>query len=663
MDNFLKNKKVKIKFRENIEPQEIFLDRLSQKKENELGFSETRFEVLLPRNILIGLDIAFFLLVSVFFAKTFNFQILQNSDFQALADENRQRIVFERPERGIIYDSSMKKLVLNMPSFDLVADKRDLPKNEQDKKNVVAKISEILIRSQSEEGNTSNSALTTKKIELPNSEQINKLISESQSYNVLILENIPHQTLVLLESKISELPGFRIEKNITRNYLDSQLFSHVIGYTGLINEQESEQLDSYSINDYVGKTGLEKSYETYLRGNPGKTEVEKDSMGNTLSEKTVSDPETGKSLVLWLDSELQKKLETSLEESVKRVGSKKGAAVAIDPKTGGVLALVSYPGFDNNLFTGAGSKEDLAQLFNNPDNPLFNRVTSGGYQTGSTIKPLIASAALQEKIISPDRQIYDIGFIEVASENDPKIIYTYKDWMPHGLVDIRKAIAVSCNDFFYTVGGGYKDIKGLGVDRIKKYLNLFGWGYKTGIDLPDDQAGLIPDAEWKQENIGEPWYTGNTYHLSIGQEFLKVSPLQVVMAYTAIANGGKLLEPHLVQKITNTDGSTYKTVEPKVIRENFIDPANLKIVKEGMREGVTYGSSVTLNDLPIKAAAKTGTAQTQNLTVSHSWISVFAPYDDPQIVMTIVVEDVNEGNVAVLPVAKDVLSWYFSGQK
>jgi penicillin-binding protein 2 len=275
----------------------------------------------------------------------------------------------------------------------------------------------------------------------------------------------------------------------------------------------------------------------------------------------------------------------------------------------------------------------------------------------------MASAALQEKIISPEKTIYDPGFIEVPNQYNPNIVYRFMDWKPHGTVNLRKAIAVSCNVYFYTIGGGYNGQEGLGAERIEKYLKLFGWGSKTGIDLPGEKTGLIPDPTWKKENIGENWYTGDTYHLSIGQGYLTATPLQVVTAFSAIANGGILYEPRLVQKIIDSQKDTFEELKPEIIRENFIDPKNLQIVREGMREGVTYGSSVILNDLPVNSAAKTGTAETGKENVYHNWVTVFAPYEDPQIVLTIVIENVPGAQVAALPIAKNILAWYFSKNK
>lgn len=641
---FLRGKKIKTFSREEIEPQEVFLDNLAKKREEELNISEKKFEVPLSKKIIQGFYLGFLLLLLIFLAKTFHLQVIQHESFSILAEENKTRIFLDRAERGVIYDQSGQQLVFNKSSFDLVCDKRDLPLEKEERLKILKELSRIIKK------------------------DINDLenqIEDSISPQILIAENLDHETLILLEtnplfSGKEEEIACRVEMNMTRDYIFGSYFSHLIGYVGKISQEELKNVENYSIADYIGKSGLEGSYEKILRGKPGIKKIEKNAFGQTKSEGISSEPESGKSLVLWLDSDLQKKLRESLDSTLKNTGAKAGVAVALNPKTGGVLGLVSFPEFDNNLFSKGADPENLEELLVDEQQPLFNRAISGQYLTGSTIKPLIASAALQEKIISPEKQIYDAGFIEIPHQYDPEQVYRYWDWTPHGWVDIRKAIAISCNVYFYTVGGGYQDQKGLGPARIKKYLELFGWGQKTGIDLPGEEQGFIPDPAWKKEALGEGWYDGNTYHLSIGQGYLRITPLQVATAFSAIANGGKLLQPQVVQRVVDGNKNTIEEMGPKIIRENFIDPENLQIVREGMREAVTYGSSVILNTLPVKAAAKTGTAETSIKDRYHNWVTVFAPYDDPQIILTVVVESVPEGMVVALPVAQDVLNWYFT---
>ncbi len=642
LENY-KKKKIRFAFREDIEPHEVILDSLAKKKETELGISEKKLEVPLLKKILQGILIASFLLILVLFAKTFQLQVVEGKKFSQLANENKFIINQIQAERGVIYDKELNQLVFNQLSFDLICQKNNLPQTDIEREKIIKEVSAIVKR------------------------DLKKEIENSTSSQVLISENLDHQTLILLETKIKELPGFSIKNNIIRNYQDGPVFSHLIGYTGKIKTEEFERdPEFYSINDYVGRTGIENFYEEILRKNPGKLRIERDAQGNIISQETISLPQSGKSLVLWLDTALQKKIKTELEKTFATIGSKKATAVALDPKTGGVLALVSLPDFDNNLFQKGGDSEELQELLRDPLNlnPLFNRVISGGYLIGSTIKPLIASAALEEKIISPQKNINCAGKIVIPNPWDPNASTTKKDWTVHGWTDMKKAIAESCNVYFYTIGGGYGDQIGLGPTKIKKYLELFGWGEKTGIDLPGETEGFIPDKKWKKKTWDTAWWDGDTYNLSIGQGFLQITPLEVVNSFAAIANGGKLLQPQVVKEIVNDKKEVVEEIKPKIIRQDFINPDNLQIVREGMRQAVTginspQASAVLLNSLPVSAAAKTGTAELGN-NYYNNWVTVFAPYEDPEIVLTVMIENIKGMQTAALPVAKEVLQWYFS---
>ena len=625
-----KKRKVKIGFREDIEPHEILLDKLAKRKEEELGLSEQKLETPLLKIILEGLFFFSLFLFFLLFAKTFQLQVVEGKNLSALAEGNKFIIHQIKAERGVIYDRNGRQLVFNRPSFDLIFLKNNFPQEEFEQKRILKEISQIL------------------KI---NPGDLEKKIEEAKTPEVLIAENLEHQTLIILETKIGELPGFQIKNNTVRDYPGGSNFAHLVGYQRKINE----------------KTGLEESYDGVLREKPGELLTERDVQGNTISKKIISLPESGKSLVLWLDSDLQEKIIQALESSLKKVGAESGSVVALDPKTGGVLALVSLPSFDNNLFSKGMSENEWKTLIQDPLHPLFNRAIAGTYLTGSTIKPLVASAALEEKIISPEKKINCQGKITIPNPWDPSLTTIKKDWTTHGWTDLRKAIAESCNVFFYTIGGGYKDQAGLGPTRIKKYLELFGWDEKTGIDLPGEAAGFLPDKEWKKTVLGEDWWDGDTYNLSIGQGFLQVTPLEVVNAFSVIANGGTLYQPQVVKEIVDTSTGSQKIVEefgPKIIRQNSIDPNNLQIVREGMRQAVTgenspQASAGLLNSLPVTVAAKTGTAELGNNRY-HNWVTVFAPYENPQIVLTVMIEDVKGDQVAALPVAKEVLNWYFA---
>ena len=562
----------------------------------------------------------------------------------------------------MIYDKNLNQLVFNQLSFDLICQKNNLPQQDSDKEGIIKEVSDIVKR------------------------DLKKEIEESTSTQILISENLDHQTLILLETKIKELPGFSIKNNAIREYKDGEAFSHIIGYTNKIKSEEIDEApEFYSINDYVGRTGIENFYEEVLRKNPGKLRIERNAQGNVISQEIISLPESGKSLVLWLDSDLQKKIKEELEKELKIVGAKRAVGVALDSKTGGVLALVSLPDFDNNLFQKGADPEKLQELLDDPFNlqPLFNRAIAGKYLTGSAIKPLIASAALEENIISPEKKLNCEGKIIIPNIWDPASPTIKKDWTTHGWTNLRKALAESCNVYFYTVGGGYGDQKGLGPTKIKEYLELFGWDGKTGIDLPGEAEGFIPDKEWKKKVWGNDWWDGDTYNLSIGQGFLQITPMEVINSFAAIANGGTLYKPQIAKEIIDTSTGSAQVGEedksssspfaaarvveefkPEIIRQNFIDSQNLQIVREGMRQAVSgenspLASAVILNSLPVAVAAKTGTAELGGDRYNN-WVTIFAPYEDPEIVLTIMIENVKGVQAAALPVAKAVLEWYFT---
>lgn len=643
-----RNRKIIFSSEDNLEPQEVFLDNLAKRKESEFGLPEIKFEVPISQGkIKIFLALISILFLSIL-GRVFQLQVLNYDGYTALAQKNK--FIFDSigSDRGVIYDSNGEQLVFNKPSFDLMINKKRLPESGEELGKVLGEAAQLT-------GQTAD--------------EISKKIEKEKSNQVLVSEIVDHKKLVILETKIGDLTGFEIQKNSVREYKDGKTFSHVVGYTSKVSPGDLESNPGvYSGFDYIGKTGLEKSYEEYLRRNPGKVQVERDVYGNEISKKIITPAGSGKSLVLYLNAGLQRKAEEELKKTLERVGSTRGVVVAMDPKTGGVLAMVNIPNFDNNLFITGADATALDALFKDKEQPLFNRAISGDYVTGSTIKPLSASAALQEKIINPAKKINCTGKITIKNQYDPSIIYEREDLHIHGATDMRKAIAESCNVYFFTIGGGYENQAGLGPSRLKKYLELFGWGSKTGIDIPSESAGFIPDKEWKKAVKKEGWWDGDTYNLAIGQGDLKVTPLQVATSYSAIANNGTVFKPQLVRQVVDSEKNVIEEIKPVAQRSSIINPDYLQVAREGMREAVTgegapQASCLTLGDLPVSAAAKTGTAQTSIDDTFLNWVTVFAPYEDPQIVITVLVENVKGIQAAALPVAKETLRWYFTEGK
>ncbi|MFH1643231.1 MAG: penicillin-binding protein 2 [Patescibacteria group bacterium] len=636
-------KKRKIKRSFDLEPQEILLDRLAQKKALDLGISEGRFEVPLSGEIIQLTYILFVFIVLLLFNRVFQLQVVQGKDYSARAENNKFIVYQIKATRGVIYDKNMKQLVFNQPSFDLVCFDDNLPKDDVEKKDIIIEVANVLEQDY---------------------EEIKKNI-EDGDYQITIKKNLSHQELIILETKIKDLYGFSINHTSVRNYEDSNSFSHLMGYMGKIKSGELQELSKeYSFADWIGREGMEKFYENYLHEDRGQLQIERNALGDIISREIIDLPSPGNNLVLWINSDLQKKIREELLIVKSKRGFEKAAAVVINPNSGGVLALVSFPDFDNNLFQKNSETEKLEDLLSGKEGSLFNRAIGGSYPPGSIIKPLLATAILEEELISPEQNIYDGGILEIPHQYDSEITYNFTG-TPHGYVDLRKALAVSSNVYFYILGGGYKNQEGLGPTRIKQYLELFGWGAPTNIDLFGEVSGLVPDPEWKERVKNEKWWDGDTYNSSIGQGNILVTPLQVANAFVAIANDGTLFEPRIVQKIINEKGELVKEIESKVIRKDFVDKENLKIVKEGMRQGVVLpeGTGHLLNTLPVEVASKTGTAETSKNDYYHKWVVVMAPYENPEIVLLIMMENVKGTETAVVPVANNVLEWYFGNHE
>lgn len=621
-----------------VEPQEVLLDSLALRHQEEGGEEAPTLELPLSRSLFRRMFVGTLLILSLFIGRTLQLQVVAGENLREKAANNTFRITPQFGQRGIIYDRSLHILVSNIAGFDLVCDKRDFPNNRHEKELVLKEISSVL-----------NSPY----------EDLKKVFDETTQSEVLLKEDLSHEEVVTLEIQKGNIPGCEVKENIVRSYPYASLLSHVLGYAAKISSKELAVQENYFITEQIGKTGVEKAYEQYLRGVPGQIRVKKDSSGRAVGEKEIIPSKEGDSVVLWLDLDLQKKLEGSLQESLNRLGVNKGAALAMDPQTGGVLAMVSLPGFDPNAFSRTLSQKEWDSLRLDPAHPLFNRVISGiGFPTGSVIKPLVALNALEKGIITKDTHIFSPLEICVwnkyAGQDE-----CFRDWTYHGDSDVKRAIAESVNTFFYIIGGGYQNQKGLGPQAIKDFLSLFGWGAETGIDIPGEGQGILPD-------LNNNWRLGDTYHFSIGQGSFAVTPLQVATAFSAIANGGTLLQPQMVKEILDPQKKLVKEFERKVLSEHLANPENIEIVREGMRQMVTKGSGTGfLDHISVPVAAKTGTAQTGKQTSGgrdylYSWVATFAPYDNPEIVLVIVVEDVVEGEVATLPVARDVLSWYFS---
>ncbi len=625
------------KNRVEIELEEILLDKKATAK-LEIPIKMTGIFVIFTIAILI---------LGLFLTRAFWLQIWRGNYYVSRADKNSVRLYNSRAPRGIIYDRNNNILTFNVPDFNLLIIPADIPKKKENLDNWIAQVSKII-------GKDNNEIVDFVK-------NLNKNSIEPVSFNL----NLNQDILVEFEAQLPNLSGLFIDKETKRDYPDGPYFSHLIGYTGKISTGDLKNDSYYSLLDLIGKAGLETQYEKELRGISGKIAVSVNSDNTVLKTIIAEEAQPGNNLILNIDSNLQKLLTDALHNMMVKINSPGAAAVVLDVKSGEILSLVSLPNFNNNMFNNNLINETYQELINNKNKPLFNRAIGGFYPVGSTIKPFMASAALAENTIDPNYKIDDtLGYITIPNEYDPKISYTFHDanWKPQGFIDMRRALAVSSNVYFYEIGGGYKNIKGLGIDRIEKYFKLFGFGSPLGIDLPGEIGGLVPNPAWKKTVKNENWYTGDTYNVSIGQGDVIITPLQLATAMASIANGGTLWKPKLVSKITDPNNNTIKEFKPETIRIDLISDDKLKIVREGLRNAVTEGTVHFLNDLPIKVAGKTGTAQVySNLNErSNAWFAGFAPFENPQIAVAIILESGGEGSTAAVPVAKEIFQWYYN---
>jgi len=449
----------------------------------------------------------------------------------------------------------------------------------------------------------------------------------------------------------------------SRNYIDSEYFSFILGYT---REAAKEEIDAdkdyYRLGDWIGKDGVEKQYEKYIRGDKGKREIIVNSKGKILSDEVVKEPKIGNTLVLNIDAELQKKIQDTIKQEVP---GRDAAAIAINPQNGAVLAMVSVPSDDNNVWSQKQiSQEELQKLQKEKKIYNINRVIKGKYPVGSIIKPLVGVAALQEKVITAGRNIVCKGSVIIPNPWAPQSPTEKKDNKTHGVTNLEKAIAESCNVYFFIVGGGYENIKGLGITGLKKYFDLFHLEELLGIDLPGERTGFVPTKEWfdkeMKSKVKRNWSIADIYDVSIGQGFFSGTPLNMAYALSAIANGGKIFQPQVADKIIDSEGNVIENIEPKVLREGFISKENIAQVKSAMRACVTSGSCVRLNQLPVSSGGKTGTAESGRRNYPHAWFVSFAPYENPEILLLVLVEYGGEGARVASPIAKDVLEWYFT---
>lgn len=548
-----------------------------------------------------------------------------------IAEGNRTRNILSPAPRGSIVDEFGEPIVENQTAYQLVCHitkKKDLDRIDQGVFQLIGSSKDDVYE---------------------------KIKKSDLTGNTVIREKIPREEALLLKKNLIDFEGFEVVPMYLRVYPYRNL-SHVLGYIGRVSKEEVEDKPTLLVNQIIGKIGMEKAYDQYLQGVPGSKKIEVDAAGRMIRYLSETDPQIGNTVYSSIDLELQKHVAEVLGNKIGELNTN-GVAIVMDPRDGSVKSLVSFPDYDNTKVSSGMSQEEYQDLINDKDKPMLNRAISGEYPSGSSIKPFIATVALADGVITKDTSLDTPAKIEIGQ-------WAFPDWKWHtGSTNVVRAIAESNNVFFYAVGGGWGPIQnGLGPNRIKDGLEKFGFGKKIGLDIVGEAAGFLPTPEWKKKATGEGWYIGNTYNMSIGQGDLSVTPMQIANATAAVANGGTLYKPHLIKKVQDPDGNTVKefSSEDFVSAKNIFPGDNLQTVREGMRLTITGGSATSSfgSDFPEEVAGKTGTAQFGTEKKTHAWFTSFAPYNNPEIVVTVLIEGGGEGSRVSAPIASDIIRWW-----
>lgn len=585
------------------------------------------------------------LLMATVVARLALLQIIRHDHYTTLSRENRVKIVPIAPTRGLIYSHDGVLLAENRPTFSLDV----IPEQVPNLKNTIARLRRII--------NITDADVT----------RFYKDLKEKRRFeNVPIRYNLSEEEVARFAVARPQFPGVDINARLTRYYPHGPDFVHVVGYVGRIDLQELQSVDAsnYSATTHIGKTGVERSYEKVLHGKVGYQQVEVNAQGRVLRVLDRTPPEPGKDLHLTIDADLQ-------ETAIEAFGDHRGAVVAVDPNTGAVLAMVSRPGYDPNLFVNGIDAKTYKTLRDSLDRPLFNRVLQGQYPPGSTVKPFLGLGALYYGVRTKDATTWCPGWYSLPGDS-----HRYRCWRKwgHGKVALEQAIYESCDVYFYALAHD------MGIDRMYKWMTKFGFGKKTGIDLVGESSGLMPSREWKRKTRNLPWFPGETLITGIGQGFTLVTPLQLAMATAAMGMRGIRVRPHVVGAIVNPMNGKAKDVDPE-----FLPPvedqnqSQWDTVIDAMHQ-VVQGPHGTARAVGLKAAypfaGKTGTAQVrgvrQNETYNeadipererdHALFIAFAPEDHPKLAVAVIVENGGHGGSAAAPIAKALFDRYLLGK-
>ncbi len=656
---------------------------MTDQLENEYSYTKAIIEQeTKPRSgfrlMRIGIAILFAFLV----LQLARIQIAEGGYYHDAANRNRYRMVQTDALRGIIYDRNGKLLVHNLFSFRVSIVPADLPTDQEER--IFAELSKLLdVPIDTVVENTHPDVvgrlplalerIVTPPTRKPGLSELVEKASRDPFAPTLIKANVSRQVAFYIIERHLDFPGVQVDTEPVRDYPYGSLLAHLLGYTGLIPWENADEYKNqgYSPTDRVGLTGLEYTYESDLRGAKGRRHIEVDVAGREIVNLGEEAPIPGHNLVLTLDVELQQTVEKILAKTLRTARAKQGVAIVLDPRNGNLLAMVSSPSYDDNLFATGISVDDFTALAQDPLHPLMNQAITGQYPPGSTFKLIPASAALQERVVDTKTRLSTPGIIWVPNkffEDRPDLAQPFYDWYKPGFgsLNIYGGIAESSDVFFYKIAGGEAPDynTGLGEERLAGYARMFGLGQLTGIDLPGEAKGLVPDPTWKRNTFGDTWTLGDTYNMGIGQGYVLATPLQVADFTAIVANDGTLYKPQLLRAIYDVNGSLVRSIDPQVIRRVAVDPQYLATVREGMRLAVTSGTSTNANLADVTVGAKTGTAEYYGPKVNghlptHAWFTAFAPYENPQVVVTVFVYGGGEGSAVAAPAVADILRAYF----
>ncbi len=587
--------------------------------------------------IIIVILVAF----SILLVRLWYLQVIKGDDLKQRSENNSIRFRKIMPLRGLVMDRNRHVIVDNRPSFDVLY----MPSRGKNPDRLVEKIKELYSRRSLEFS-----------YDQPFSRQMKPYLP------VRLEKNVSMEKIALIETNSLDLPGIYIDVSPVRLYLDGETIAPIIGYTGEISKEELEKDDEYASGDIIGKHGVEKFLDPYIRGSRGAELVEVNAYGKEIKNLGRIDPISGYNIVLNIEADLQKTAWEAFE-------GRSGAAVALDPRNGAVLAMVSSPSFDPNLFNSGVSGEQWNKIANNPLTPLTNRAISGQYPPGSTYKMIVAAAALEEGIITPDTKFACDGSYQFGNR-------IFRCWQKkgHGHVSLHRALVESCDVYFYNVG------RMLGVDKIAHYAKLFGLGGTTGIDLPNEKSGLIPTKQWKLTKMKQVWQPGETISISIGQGFDLVTPLQLVSSYSALANGGTLWQPQLVKSVETVEGKVYKEFLPEQKGKLSLKKETIDLLGSALWGVVNEpgGTGKAAQRPNADVCGKTGTSQVVGLPENeksrrmkkigvlqrdHALFVCFAPLKNPEIAVAVIVENAGHGGAVAAPIARKILDAYFEGKK